>query len=536
MPKRKITTIIKKLWDYIEGVNGLILIIYTSFILSTQAIIDKEGKYILRWIFIIVIASFIVCPLLLKLAKKLDIKLKGYNEVKAKWKYKLIFFLIPFVLFFAMYIIYYPGGILADLVAQYDQAVHNTYTDWHPTIQTLFALKLPMILTGGWEGSMALFQIILLSLTIAYASCIIIKYTNIKYAVVALAFILINPNTLTLSICPLKDVTFAMGTVLLMVFALHIYMTKGAWIQKKSNCAVFIIIFAFTTLVRHNAILFTIPLLIAVLFLSQKKKVFIVISICVIALVMLVKVPLYNSLDVQQPNRRQLETLGLPLNVIAASVKYSPQTTDKDIKEFAYKIAPKEIYDEKYTYGNFNIVKFDIKSNQDVLDNQYDTQTVLSYARRCAMANPKVALKSIIKTTDTVYSITDDYKIDYIPFIANNENGLKQKGFPALKELRFHISSIIMFFFPHLFLYLGSMHLILLISMLAKFRLNNWKDWKRILLAVPVFAYNYISALLLTHSEEAQRYFWYTFLLMPILLLIIYGKNSKKNDEIEIGD
>ena len=66
---------------------------------------------------------------------------------------------------------------------------------------------------------------------------------------------------------PLKDVSFAIGALLLLTYALQIYVTKGEWVRKPINMAFFIVAEVLTTLFRHNAVLFTVPLIAAVLFL-----------------------------------------------------------------------------------------------------------------------------------------------------------------------------------------------------------------------------------------------------------------------------
>ncbi|MCR5430902.1 MAG: hypothetical protein K6E58_06705 [Eubacterium sp.] len=528
--KGKVKTVLSKIWDYIEGTHGLILIIYTSLVLSTQAFLNKQGKYLLRWIFLAVVFSVIVCPLFLKLAKKIRIKLNYSNTTKVERKYKILFFLIPFAVLFVMYLIHYPGGFVSDTISQYYQVLDNKYTDWHPVIQTFLTFTVPYKLTGGWIGSIILFQIIIFSIAIAYSLCTITKYVSVKYAVVSMIFILIYPGTVVFGICPIKDTPFGIGALVLMTYAFQIYMTKGAWIQKIGNCALFIIVLALTTLFRHNAILFTIPLLFAVFFFMQKKRTFVIICIGVIALVVGVKYPIYNAFNVEKPDQRQVETLGVPLNVISSVVKYSPEKADKETKEFVYKIAPKNVFEKYYKYGDFNSVKYNLEyCDLDIIE-KFGTKKILSIALKSTIASPKEAIKGAIKTTNTAYTLTDNYKFDYYPRVSKNTVNLRQTGFPILKEWTYHLRTLISLLFPHIFLYIGAMHLILIISILAKFKLRNWKSWKRIFFILPVFAYNYISALLLTYYGEGDRYFWYIFILMPMLLLFVYGYNAKKEE------
>ena len=57
----------KKLWKYIEGINGLLLILYSVFIFSTSVIISNNFSkfyFIFSELFIVVL-SVIICPIVL---------------------------------------------------------------------------------------------------------------------------------------------------------------------------------------------------------------------------------------------------------------------------------------------------------------------------------------------------------------------------------------------------------------------------------------------------------------------------------------
>ena len=49
-----------------------------------------------------------------------------------------------------------------------------------------------------------------------------------------------------------------------------------------------------------------------------------------------------------------------------------------------------------------------------------------------------------------------------------------------------------------------------------------------ILFAIPLLAYDFGTALLLTGSNDSPRYFYFTVLILPVLLVFFYmnGKNT----------
>ncbi len=531
-----VRSMIKRNWQYIHGINGLLLILYSIFVFSTYAYLivysnfpltTIDGKaYLIRWVFLIMICSVICCPLLLKATQRIKISshlVSKDNHSNIKWK--MLFFGVPFLVSFFKYITYYPTAFSTDSFSQYSQAITNRYNDWHPVIQTLFSFKLPLTLTGGWIGSISLFQIFVLSLAISYSLLSLQKYTNNKYALFALLFIVLNPKVSNTTLYPWKDVPFAIGALLMTSFSLHIFCTRGNWIKRKANLILFIVVFALTTLFRHNALLFTIPLIIAVTFYLDKKSVM-VICICAAALIAGIKGPLYSALNVESPDQRQVETLGLPMTIIGAAVTYTPELVDHETLDFAYKIAPRDVWEEKYHYGSYNDVKWDSHTNNDVIE-EYGTLKVLTMALRCFKNCPSASLKGLIKITDVVYSMCDDYIYDDMPKIVGNQYGIVSHGIPLLQKMNYIVSKSLLVLFPWLFLYVGSMHFVIITSVLAKCKLNNWEDWKKILLVFPMFIYNYGTTLLLTGAEDSSRFFFYTFLLMPTLLVFLFRNNEE---------
>ena len=526
----------RKIFGYIKkclcGVNGLLSILYFIFSFSAYAYTVQENQVIfLRWVVFVIVMALFACPFLLRSAKILIIPHSEDLSFQKNWalKWKIAFFSVPFLLFLLKYFIYYPTAMSSDSFEQYAQAVTNQYNDWHPVIQTLISIKIPLLITGGWIGSITLSQIILYSSVLAYSLTSILKYTNIKYTIIALLFVMFNPQTTNMAMYPWKDTLFAIASLLLMTYALHIYSSSGNWIRKPINMALFIVVIAITTLVRHNAVLFTVPLLFAVMFCIAKRRA-LIICISVAFLIAGIKVPLYSVLGVTSPDSRQVETLGLPLSIIGAVVKYAPEQLDPETREFAYQFANEDVWEDKYNYeGGFNSVKWEQRMNWNVIE-EYGSQKVLSMAFRCTINAPKVAFKQIIKLTDVVYTVCDDYIYYEMPGIVINKQGITQQGSPLLQDLNAKVTYFIYVLFPWLFMYVGVMHFVLIIGVLAKYKLNKWSAWKNIFFILPVFFYNFGTTLLLSGPGDSSRFFFYTFLLMPTLLVLLFNIKTTKGE------
>ena len=518
---------IKGFWHYIGGLNGLLLILYSVFCFSSGLIVGGQFSpaFCVIAFSAIVILSVIFCPLIIRFLSGISIhQRKTADQKRTQIIVYASFYTLPLIVFLLYYLAYYPGGFDTDCINQYYQMFYNDYSDWHPTIQTLLVYKLPFALTGGWIGSIVLFQLLAFSLALGYSLSTLYKHTNTKYALVSMMFILLNPQLGNFALFPYKDVAFSICALLMLTFSYRIFSTKGMWIKNPVNTVLFIIITSFTTLSRHNAVLFALPLLIAALIFLDKRHILLITTSCVL-ICLFIKYPFYSTIGVAKPDNRQVEVLGLPMTVIGAAVTYEPDSADEETLKFAYSFSPKEVWEEKYVYGNYNALKWDDRTNVKVVE-EYGIKEIFSMMFRCVKASKKECLISLVKLTDAPYTVTDRYFKITEPYVYPNVYGIYQQGNDSIKQILRNYGAFVSAFLPHLFMYLGSMHLILLASVLSKQHLNNIGHWKRIMFVIPVFAYNFITTMLLSTYSDAVRFFFYTFLLMPVLLAFLYKSDG----------
>ncbi len=441
--------------------------------------------------------------------------------------FRVLCFVLPLAVFLLYYLAYYPGSFSVDSFNQYQQVLTNQYNDWHPVLQTLLAFKIPLLMTGGWVGSIMLFQVLAFAAALGYSFCIMEGIAGRRFTLVAMAYILLNPLTGNIATYPWKDTTFAIGALLSVAFAVRIFDTGGSWLRRKCNFALFVAVLAVTTVCRHNGILFTIPLLSAV-FLQLDRKRVLALTLAVAAAVLLVKGPLYAALQVEKPENRQVEALGLPMTIIGGAVTMAPEKTDPDILDFAYQIAPKEVWEKSFHRGSFNSVKFESSSGLSVIE-EYGTGKVLDMTWRCIRNTPYVSAVSVLTLTEGLYAFTGRNPASITPAVnGGNPYGIELSPIiPGALELINAAQSYITKFLPHVFLYYGAAHLVLVLTVLAKCRLNRLRDWKKILFVLPVFCYNYGTAVLLSGYDDIPRFFYYTLPVLPVLLLFFFREEKE---------
>lgn len=550
-----VTNVLKTVWQYLEGLNGIVFALYALLVFGTAAF--TQDYYADKGMAMPFLAIFgialLACPAILRIFqavefKKRELKYQKLPYVKLIIKLAIVssFYIIPYLYLNLFYTAYAPGGFSPDSFKQYTQVLTGEYNDWHPVLHSLLAFKLPLDLSGGDFTFIARFQIIWFSIAIGYALSAVYKYTRLRYAFIGLIFILLNPRFGYIALYVWKDMAFAICALFLITFALHVYMSKGAWLKSYVNMAALIVISVVATFVRHNGLLFTIPLLAAIFFYTNFKRT-LVIGLSFIVLCVGVKFPLYSALKVEAPDQRVVESMGLPLTVIAGVVKNDPDSLDEETREFVEAVAPINVWEENYKNlntkkfpekeGTFNFIKWNEKTNIQVIEDTGRAK-IISMMFSCFKNSPKAAYTALIELTGPAYSITEPYNEHletdlFIRFV--NEYGLEATGDQELRATLKSHSRFMEDRFAFAFLYLGVMHLILVISILAKCKLTKFKDLKTIFFILPVFIYNFGTTLLLTGYDDAHRFFFYTFLLMPVLLVFLYKKNDDVTDTDTLG-
>lgn len=517
-----------KLLSYLNGYNGIFLIIYVFCILFIHNFVTWEGgpwrALALRGV-VILAALLLVCPFVMGKIRRVKVPVKGESMTgKKKVLWLTAFFLLSFGVLLRWYLSYYPGAFSTDAVYQYKQALSGRYNDWKPILQTLITFTLPIKLTGRADA-IVLFQIIEYSCVLAYMAYVILKYSNKWFAIVSLAYILINPITGNLVVCPWKDVTFAIFAVWLMTFGLQIHMTDGKWLDSKRNIFFLSIVLIVTTIVRHNGFLFTLPFLAAVLIrMERRKRIYILLLFA--AGYGLIRGPLYAGLEVEEQWDHKTRVLGVPMAILGNVAKESPDLLDETTRKFVYEVAPKEMWENVYDGGSFNLIKW--QADQTVIE-ETGAVRVLQMAAGTLLRAPGPALKGFFELTDMVYTISNNLDWYIAAQVDENDIGTEYRQFCDRFVLENYTELSRNSILKYIFWYIGVINLLIIASALSKYSFRVKEDRKRLLFALPVLCYNFGTMLLL--SGNTFRYFYFCFPVCPIVLLILFGEKEQARKE-----
>ncbi len=433
-----------------------------------------------------------------------------------------VLFLLVFLITFAFYMLYFvttfPNDILgagSDAENQYAQAIGaSAYNNWHPVLHTFLFFTLPLKLIDSM--SFVIF-LQLLYFCLAFTYLVFVLYQSGAPGVFLLAlcpYVWLNPYLSSWMMYPVKDSALAIFAIALAAYYIRIILSKGAWLSKPLNLILFALIAVGCTYMRHNALLFTIPLILTVLFYAVKdKKTRILTAVALIAVVALVRL-LYAFLDVQSPNYRTEEKIGLPVSIWCNVMCETPESLPEETQAAMYELIPAEYFAQYDVNNGFNSIKFLDESFWINLD-ELSYSDVLKYTYQCFRCAPEESMEALCTLISMVLAL--DERILPMNLAGGiNHLGLNEAVYYRLQALS---SQIITLFsnspFHILFGSLGFMNLVLVIVALVLFRRNRFS----ILHALPLLCYNAGTMLFLAGTEA--RYFILTYPLWLVTIFIM---------------
>ena len=293
-----------------------------------------------------------------------------------------------FVLGFA-FLSCYPGGVSYDAANQWQQAQSGQFNNWHPVFHTL----LIWLVTRVYQhyGFVVLVQIAGFSLALGYAAASVRRTGAPRWLCLSCAGLaaLMDPVRNTMMYVG-KDNAMTIGCLLLFGQTVQLIRTRGAWLSKIRNALCFGLALAFTTLVRQNGFLLTLPLGVLAIgcYFRRQKKGILTGALCCLGCLVLIQGGLYSQLDIVYPDNTLEEAVGLPMTLLCNARQQEPGLLDGETRAFLNSLADEEGWQNTYRRSDYNSIKFTFFREKI----QYRTAAeLLSMAARTAAADPRLA-------------------------------------------------------------------------------------------------------------------------------------------------
>ncbi len=383
-----------------------ILWLYIFVVMCMQTVF-MGGELNVMTAILYVVISLGVSFLLMYIIGKIQ-KLTGDWTNRQMWISVSLIFGVTLIIY-TLSVIFLNSNLHPDSIVQWKQAESGVYDTWHPPLHTILFFTIPMKLGLGKYGIMLL-QTLYFSMAFTYLSYVLIS-SKISKIWLAISCLLVwsSPYMMVLMWRPLKDVAFMIFATLLFGYVVRIVHSNGEWLDKKKNIILFAAAFVCCQTMRHNGILFTLPLGLIMLFYIVKKWNVRIYAIIAIILCLVSVRCLYLGINAEKADMRIVETIGMPLTVWGNVMKNEPEALPEETQKFMYEIASKDMYENEYITGDFNSIKWKNSILNSDLDfdriDELGIGEVLKYTYQCFRYAPESSYDAIVFLTREVWKL-----------------------------------------------------------------------------------------------------------------------------------
>lgn len=426
-------------------------------------------------------------------------------------------FFLTFLYSFAWQMAYWPGSFFPDSISQYEQSISGTYNDWHPAIHTWLFFTLPNKIHVG-PALIVSMQMFWFSMTVTYSLSVLYRCGASRlFLFLSWAYILANPSTMCLMLCPYKDSALCIFSLVVFAQVVQIYASSGAWLRKWYNLAAFATFCFLAMNMRHNALLLVIPLLVILTFFCKKTRLQVLIVLGgVIGGTVILKGPVFHIVGVEIPGERTVETVGLPMTVLANIYVNDRDSLPSDVRFFLDSVATEDQWGS-FT-GTFNSIKWS-GINRGLIDEK-GLPIILDYMVRSWKRSPRLAWEAFVDSTRVVWSIDGGGGWWFATSIGIVDNSFGIQYHNQIeriqREFAAYSARVGQYGTKYFFKYIGILIAILLFMSVAN--IGNGK-LGRVFVVLSLMVYDFGTMLLL--SAPDFRFFQFNFLIViPLLFLM----------------
>lgn len=259
-----------------------------------------------------------------------------FRGTKKNIKFGLIIFGMTAGVLGAYYIAYYPGGLIIDTFNQWYQVQKGFLFDWHPAIHTILFMKIPSLFIDSL-AFVNFLQVIWIGLAMAYLGMVMESWGIKKIFCIAMLFlgVTVPASAIVMSFC-WKDTGLTIFCIVLAAQMTEIVLSDGVWLKSWNHIVEISVAAALAALMRHNAILFVMPLvgLIVLLYWKKVRYYSLLAGIGTMLVIDMIKGPLYKIMNVQSHPQVSAEMLGVPMTILANVLVHEPAKLDSETKDF----------------------------------------------------------------------------------------------------------------------------------------------------------------------------------------------------------
>ncbi|GMO37034.1 MAG: hypothetical protein Ta2F_13130 [Termitinemataceae bacterium] len=397
----------------------IFLCVFLSFYCSAVFLLPAFSGGIISTVIKFSVLFFIILPLLILFCRKLDcrkfdrcvMKIGQYQPIRKETV--IIFSSACFLILLLSLLANFPGAKSPDTEGQWRQVQTLKFNDWHPIIHTLFIWLVSRIIN---HYAFVIFaQIAVFSFGVGYLAATLEKWGFSKKIILLTGcFVILNPYTQNIMMYAWKDLALTICITYLSTMMINTYLSGGKWLEKSANVILFALLLGITSKIRHNGIFFTIPLacLVPICYFQKYKK-SILCLIFTICIILAIRFPLYSALKAEFLHNGIIESVGIPMTIMADVMVKEPQSLPMEAKEFLNKIATDDEWYQDYHTGDYNSIKF--HSNSSDVVSSIPFKDFINMTIKTIKSRPGLALIAVRDLTKFVWELDGTPDIIDVP-------------------------------------------------------------------------------------------------------------------------
>lgn|GEM_PF-6228614 len=446
---------------------------------------------------------------------------EGFVTVSKGERY--LWWLLPFIAYVVYYLSYYPANMSFDSLSQWAQIQSNVFEDWHPVMHTFLLWMIAKIWNS--PAAFAISQLTAMSIVIGFLSYRLRNYgTPVLFAILTVGYFSLSPVHGMMSITVWKDIPFALVMTLLTYVLFVIYKSNGNWLASNKNVVLLIIILLLVSGLRHNGILpyFGTVLGLFLFYYRIYKRLFIV-SIVSLILVLGMKGPIYEALDVKT-TPPQL-AFSFYLHQVGSMVHEGIPLRDEEIAVLDPILPIEKWGGPTYHKYSANYIIFDPEfSSSAFTDLKFD---FIKLWFSLALKHPKLAFTDWANMTSIVRVVKqpqDGYTYTMQRGVLENNQGLQTSSYlPSVKNV---IDRAVTFTEIHKEWFWRPAFFLLLTIIFGVLFMFRERNWRATVILIPVLME--AGGLLLTAPAQDARYFYSTMIMAPFIIMMFFTSSASK--------
>lgn len=385
----------------------------------------------------IVTVSYALTALMLILAGATLFAQRQSRSSQYNW---LLFMLPMLVVWLFTLLVFWPGSMTLDSLAQWRQALTGRFNNWHPAFHTLIMAGLMRI----WYSPaiVAIMQIVLLAWVVAWGLGTLQQHGVPRAVLWLISFLFALSPINNLQVITLwKDIPYAISVLWMTVLLLRIVLSNGAAIQQPRGWIILGLAGFCVSIFRKNGYPAAVASMLILLFIYKSYwKQYAGSLLLTILVYTIVTGPVYSFMGVQKVSTGQSNLV--LLHHISAHVN-SGTPLEPDERAYLASIMPLEQWD--YWCCNVSTISYD-----DELDRSRfltSTQDNLRIAANLFLRDPLVDIEHMTCASELVWRFSGNqcyiksthgfssWDFDEQKWIRSNEMGLSADSrFPALLQ------------------------------------------------------------------------------------------------------